>query len=75
MSVQSDGSRFGAAEPSSISSTLLDQIRARRPDAWQRLVCGLLENAARRSPFGPEVHNVTVWQCSLELLDALVGYS
>jgi RNA polymerase sigma-70 factor, ECF subfamily len=28
----------GAAEPSSISSTLLDQIRARRPEAWRRLV-------------------------------------
>lgn len=38
MSGRSDGSRFGAAEPSSISSTLLDQIRARRPEAWQRLV-------------------------------------
>jgi RNA polymerase sigma-70 factor, ECF subfamily len=33
-----DGSRFGVAEPSSISSTLLDRIRARRPEAWQRLV-------------------------------------
>jgi RNA polymerase sigma-70 factor, ECF subfamily len=38
MNVCSDGSRFGAAEPSSISSTLLDQIRARRPEAWRRLV-------------------------------------
>jgi RNA polymerase sigma-70 factor, ECF subfamily len=38
MNVRSDGSRYGAAEPASISSTLLDQIRARRPDAWQRLV-------------------------------------
>jgi RNA polymerase sigma-70 factor (ECF subfamily) len=38
MDVRSDASRYGAAEPSSISSTLLDQIRARRPDAWQRLV-------------------------------------
>jgi RNA polymerase sigma-70 factor, ECF subfamily len=28
----------GGAEPSSISSTLLDQIRARRPEAWRRLV-------------------------------------
>lgn len=28
----------GRAEPSTISSTLLDRIRARRPDAWQRLV-------------------------------------
>jgi RNA polymerase sigma-70 factor (ECF subfamily) len=38
MNVRSDGSRHGAAEPASISSTLLDQIRARRPEAWQRLV-------------------------------------
>jgi RNA polymerase sigma-70 factor, ECF subfamily len=38
MNARSDGSRFGTAEPSSISSTLLDQIRARRPEAWQRLV-------------------------------------
>jgi RNA polymerase sigma-70 factor, ECF subfamily len=30
--------RSDAAEPSSISSTLLDQIRARRPEAWRRLV-------------------------------------
>jgi len=38
MNVRSNGSRYGAAEPGSISSTLLDQIRARRPEAWQRLV-------------------------------------
>ena len=38
MDVRSDGSRYGAAEPASISSTLLEQIRARRPEAWQRLV-------------------------------------
>jgi RNA polymerase sigma-70 factor, ECF subfamily len=38
MDVRSDGSRFGTAEPSSVSSTLLDQIRARQPEAWQRLV-------------------------------------
>jgi RNA polymerase sigma-70 factor, ECF subfamily len=38
MSAPTDVSRFGTAEPSSISSTLLDQIRARRPEAWQRLV-------------------------------------
>lgn len=31
-------SRNGPADPSSISSTLLDQIRYRRPDAWRRLV-------------------------------------
>jgi RNA polymerase sigma-70 factor, ECF subfamily len=28
----------GQAEPSTISSTLLDQVRAREPAAWQRLV-------------------------------------
>jgi RNA polymerase sigma-70 factor, ECF subfamily len=28
----------GGLEPSSISATLLDRIRARRPEAWQRLV-------------------------------------
>jgi RNA polymerase sigma-70 factor, ECF subfamily len=38
MDVRSDASRYGAAEPSSISSTLLDQIRTCRPEAWQRLV-------------------------------------
>jgi RNA polymerase sigma-70 factor (ECF subfamily) len=32
------GSPSGALEPSSISSTLLEQIRARRPEAWRRLV-------------------------------------
>jgi len=31
-------SRDGNAEPSSISSTLLQQLRARRPEAWRRLV-------------------------------------
>ena len=29
---------MGASRPSSISSTLLDQLRARSPEAWQRLV-------------------------------------
>jgi RNA polymerase sigma-70 factor, ECF subfamily len=38
MNAWSNGSRFGAAEPATISSTLLDQIRDRRPAAWQRLV-------------------------------------
>ena len=33
-----DGSRNVAVEPSSVSSTLLYQIRARQPEAWQRLV-------------------------------------
>jgi RNA polymerase sigma-70 factor, ECF subfamily len=28
----------GPSEPSSISSTLLERVRARRPEAWQRLV-------------------------------------
>lgn len=31
-------SHENASRPSSISSTLLDQLRARRPEAWQRLV-------------------------------------
>ncbi|MGA2034347.1 MAG: sigma-70 family RNA polymerase sigma factor [Thermoguttaceae bacterium] len=39
MDAQPEGSHDGASRPSSISSTLLDQLRARRPDAWQRLVC------------------------------------
>ncbi len=30
--------RDGGSEPSSISSTLLERIRTRQPDAWQRLV-------------------------------------
>jgi hypothetical protein len=47
MNARSDGSRYGAAEPASISSTLLDQIRTRRPDAWQRLV----------DLYGPETAN------------------
>jgi RNA polymerase sigma-70 factor, ECF subfamily len=33
-----EGSQGGMSTPSSISSTLLDQLRARRPEAWQRLV-------------------------------------
>jgi RNA polymerase sigma-70 factor (ECF subfamily) len=33
-----DSSQSGASKPSSVSSTLLDQLRARRPEAWQRLV-------------------------------------
>ena len=33
-----EGSRGNAAEPSSVSSTLLCQIRTRQPEAWQRLV-------------------------------------
>ena len=38
MDTQFQGSRGGASSPSSISSTLLERIRARRPEAWQRLV-------------------------------------
>jgi RNA polymerase sigma-70 factor (ECF subfamily) len=38
MGSQTEEPRSDAAEPSSISSTLLDQIRAHRPEAWQRLV-------------------------------------
>lgn len=38
MAAQAAGSQSGASKPSSISSTLLDQLRARRPEAWQRLV-------------------------------------
>jgi len=30
--------RDDRCEPSSISSTLLERLRARRPEAWQRLV-------------------------------------
>jgi len=33
-----EGNRGVAAEPSSVSSTLLYQIRARQPEAWQRMV-------------------------------------
>ena len=33
-----EGSQGGASEQSSISSTLLERIRARQPEAWQRLV-------------------------------------
>jgi RNA polymerase sigma-70 factor, ECF subfamily len=38
MELQSEGGRRGAATPTSISSTLLDQLRTRRPEAWQRVV-------------------------------------
>jgi RNA polymerase sigma-70 factor (ECF subfamily) len=38
MDTLTEGSRGGASSPSSISSTLLERIRARRPEAWQRLV-------------------------------------
>jgi len=33
-----DSDPDGRGEPSSISSTLLERVRARRPEAWQRLV-------------------------------------
>ena len=32
------GSRAESADPSSVSSTLLERVKARRPEAWQRLV-------------------------------------
>ena len=38
MQLWPDGSQGDASNPSSISSTLLDQLRSRRPEAWQRLV-------------------------------------
>jgi RNA polymerase sigma-70 factor, ECF subfamily len=38
MEARFDGSLGGASKPGSISSTLLDQLRACRPEAWQRLV-------------------------------------
>jgi RNA polymerase sigma-70 factor (ECF subfamily) len=38
MESRPEGSRDGASKPSSISSTFLEQLRARRPEAWQRLV-------------------------------------
>ncbi len=38
MHAWAEGSRWGASKPSSISSTLLDELRGGGPDAWQRLV-------------------------------------
>jgi RNA polymerase sigma-70 factor, ECF subfamily len=38
MDARIEGSRAEASNPSSISATLLERIRARRPEAWQRLV-------------------------------------
>jgi RNA polymerase sigma-70 factor (ECF subfamily) len=38
MESRPEGSQCGPSKPSSISSTLLDQLRARRPEAWQRMV-------------------------------------
>ena len=38
MPAREGSSQGGASQPSSISSTFLDQLRARRPEAWQRLV-------------------------------------
>lgn len=32
------GNRDQSAEPSSVSSTLLERVKARRPEAWERLV-------------------------------------
>jgi RNA polymerase sigma-70 factor (ECF subfamily) len=38
MEATSGTNRSNGSEPSSISATLLDRIRAHRPDAWQKLV-------------------------------------
>jgi len=38
MQIRPEGSQADASNPSSISSTLLDQLRSRRPESWQRLV-------------------------------------
>jgi RNA polymerase sigma-70 factor (ECF subfamily) len=38
MDARPEDSQGGASKPSSISSTFLEQLRARRPEAWQRLV-------------------------------------
>jgi RNA polymerase sigma-70 factor, ECF subfamily len=38
MDTRPEGSQIGAAKPSSISSTLLDQLQTCRPEAWQRFV-------------------------------------
>ncbi len=38
MNIGGNGNRDDRPEPSSISSTLLERVRARRPEAWQRLV-------------------------------------
>ena len=32
------GSHAESADPSSVSSTLLERVKARRPEAWERLV-------------------------------------
>ncbi len=39
MAARPVGNLGDASRPSSISSTLLEQLRARQPEAWQRLVC------------------------------------
>lgn len=38
MAAKSTDSQKNGSDPSSISSTLLEQVRARRPEAWRRLV-------------------------------------
>ncbi len=38
MEARPEGNPGDASRPSSISSTFLEQLRARRPEAWQRLV-------------------------------------
>ena len=46
-----------SSDPSSISSTLLDRVRARRPEAWERLVDlygPVVYRWCRQSALGPE---------------------
>ena len=52
-----EDSQGGASKPSSISSTLLDQLRSGDPDAWQRLVRlygPVIYRWCRRSNLGAE---------------------
>ncbi len=44
-------------EPSSISSTLLERVKANRPDAWARLVTLLEDSHGRPHPVGQKAHN------------------
>ena len=36
--VSTAGSRVPGSDPGSVSSTLLERLKARRPEAWERLV-------------------------------------
>ncbi|MGO9112541.1 MAG: RNA polymerase sigma factor [Thermoguttaceae bacterium] len=38
MNARTEGARHKPAEPSSISSTLLERVKANRPEAWTRLI-------------------------------------